>query len=137
MNDARGPQRCRRRGPGLRHACRGIDVLFAKENGKFSADAPEGGSDRSTAMAAVTKATESDREARQMSTRVWCGRCPSLKPVQLCWSYFGGNVGVSQWFLGHVQVWIYSARSPCKYHAARNRFERFSVFFFGINQQRR
>ena len=90
LNDARGPQRCRRRGPGLRHASRGIDVVFSKENEKFSADAlqvhedsveavqslsKEGGFDvaeqkvdarmpqRSTAMAAVTKAMGSDLEA--------------------------------------------------------------------------
>ena len=28
LNDARGSQRCRRRGPGVRHASRGTDVLF-------------------------------------------------------------------------------------------------------------
>ena len=120
LNDARGPKRCRRRGPGLRHASRGIDVFFSKENEKFSADAPqlqedsveavqsllpqERGLDvaeqrvdarmpqRSTAMAAVTKAMESDPEARQVSKRVWCGRSPSLRPVQFCWSFFGSSV---------------------------------------------
>ena len=90
LNDAQGPQRCRRRGPGLRHASRGIDVFFAKENEKFSADSlqvqedcveavpsllQEGGFDvaeqgadarmsqRCTAMPAVTKAMGSDLEA--------------------------------------------------------------------------
>ena len=47
---------------------------------------------RITAMAAVTKAMESDPEARQMSMRVYCGRCPSLRPVQSCWSFFWGSV---------------------------------------------
>ena len=88
----------------------------AKENEKFSADAPqvqedsveavqslsqEGGFDvvgqradarmprRSTAMAAVTKAMESDPEARQMSKLVLCGRCLSLRPAQFCWIFFG------------------------------------------------
>ena len=90
--------------------------LSAKENEKFSASAPqvqeksveavqsllqEGGFDvaeqradarmpqRSTAMAAVTMAIKSDMEARQVSMRVCCGRCPSLRPVQSCWSFFG------------------------------------------------
>ena len=40
-------------------------------------------------MAAVTKAMESDPEARQMSKLVRCGRCPSLRPAQFCWIFFG------------------------------------------------
>ena len=90
--------------------------LIAEENEKFSADAPqvqedsveaaqslpqEGGFDvaeqradarmpqRITAMAAVTKAMESDPEVRQTSMRVYCGRCPSLRPAQFCWRFFG------------------------------------------------
>ena len=89
--------------------------VFSKENEEFSADASqvqeksveaaqsllqEGGFDvaeqrvdarmpqRITAMAAVTKAMESDPEARQTSMRVYCGRCHSLRPVQFCWSFF-------------------------------------------------
>ena len=42
-----------------------------------------------TAMAAVTKTMESDPEARLVSMGVRCGRCPSLRPVQFCWSFFG------------------------------------------------
>ena len=44
---------------------------------------------RGTAMAAVTKAMESDPEARQTSMRVCCGRCPSLRLVQFCWIFIG------------------------------------------------
>ena len=39
-------------------------------------------------MAAVTNAMESDPEARQTSKSVCCGRCPSLRPAQFCWSFF-------------------------------------------------
>ena len=88
-----------------------VSMCFSKENEKFSADAPQVQKDsveavqslpqergldvaeqrvdtrmpqRSTAMAAVTKAMESDPEARQTSMRVCCGRCHSLRPVQFC-----------------------------------------------------
>ena len=123
--------------------------LSVKENERFSAGVPqdcveavpslpqEGGFDvaeqtadarmsqRSTAMPAVTKAMESDLEARQMSKRVCCGRCPSLRPVQFCWSFFGCSVAVQQRFLGHVQVWIYSERPPCKEIGAPRRNRRY------------
>ena len=42
-----------------------------------------------TAMPAVTKAMESDPGARRVSMRVCSGRCPSLRPLQFCWSLFG------------------------------------------------
>ena len=98
----------RRRGPGRCHASRGIDVFFRRRTRssapmrlRFKKDSveavqslpQEGGFDvaeqradarmpqRITAMAAVTKAMESDPEARQTSMRVCCGRCPSLRPL--------------------------------------------------------
>ena len=43
---------------------------------------------RSTAMVVVTMAIKSDMEARQVSMRVCCGRCPRIRPVQSCWSFF-------------------------------------------------
>ena len=63
---------------------RGLDVAEQRADART----PQ----RGTAMAAVTKAMESDPEARQMSKRVCCGRCPSLRPVQFCWSFFGNSV---------------------------------------------
>ena len=60
---------------------RGLDVAEQRVDARMPR--------RSTAMAAVTKAMESDPEARQTSMCVCCGRCPSLRPVQFCWSFFG------------------------------------------------
>ena len=61
-----------------------------------------------TAVAAVTEAMESDPGARRVSMRVCCGRCPSLRPVQFCRSFFGavllsggGFWAMSRFGLGH------------------------------------
>ena len=124
--------------------------VFSKENEKFSADAPQLQEDSVEAVQSLSPGARprccgaesgcthaatkhgdgcGDQgdgvrpEARQMSKRVCCGRCPSLRPVQFCWFFWGGrgSVAVQQRFLGHVQVWIYSERSPCKQIGAPRR----------------
>ena len=74
LNDARGPQRCRRRGPGLRHASRGIDVFFSKENEKFSADAPQVQEDGVEAVQSPPPLPPRS-EASMLRSREWMHAC--------------------------------------------------------------
>ena len=125
--------------------------VFSKENEKFSADAPQLQEDSVEAVQSLSPGArprccgaesgcthaatkhgdgcgdQGDGVRPGSATDVQARLLRSLSqfeasPVLLVFFWGGrGSVAVQQRFLGHVQVWIYSERSPCKQIGAPRR----------------